>query len=154
MPYHELQAEAYPTVQSVRRSCEGLIVLAAVVSILAGRILTFDEFHPTGSGPAQLSEWLLCGSGITAVISGMVSLILLSQFEETRSLLELSWIPVLLVDLSCVGLLAGMVCWYCCKSSPLAGKVMSVYLISLLCTCIALSVWMWRKRPVTNQVRL
>lgn len=157
--YHELDA-AQSTVQKVQRSYTGLFVLAALVSILADRVLAFNEFHPTDSGPALLSEWLLCGSAITAVISGMVSLILLSQFVGrtgsaiTEPVDAIFWVPVLLVDLSCVELLVGMVCWYCSKSSPLAGKVMSIYLIGLLGTCIALSVWMWRKLPVVNQVRL
>lgn len=156
----ELEDEAYPTVQRVHRSYKGLFVLAALVVILAERVLTFEEFHPTGSGLSEMAEGLLCGSATTAVISCMVSLMLLFQFDGERGSAEIgsvdavSWIPVLFVDMSCVELLVGMVCWYCSKSSPLAGKVMSIYLIGLLSTCIALSVWMWRRRPVMTHVRL
>ena len=157
---HELESEAYPAAQRVQRSYKGIFALAALVIILAERVLTFSEFHPAISGLAQLSEGLLCGAAITAVFTGIISLMLLFEFDgatetaETGPLVAISWISILLVDMSCVELLVGMVCWYCSKSSPWAGKVMSIYLVGLLCTCIALSVWMWAQRPMMNRVRL
>ena len=144
----------------MQRHYDGLFILAALVIVLAARVLTFSEFHPTGSGLAQMAEGLLCGSAITAVISGMVSLMLRFQFDGERGNADsgimdaVSWIPILFVDMSCVKLLAGMVCWYCSKSTPLAGKAMSIYLVGLLFTCISLSVWMWWRRPAMNYVRL
>ena len=94
---------------------------------------------------------------ITAVITGIILLIFLSQLGKAKAiarngLWSLSpWIPVVLLDTTCVLFLIGILSWYRSKSSRLAGEIMTGYLIGLLCICITVSMSIFRNRAVGNK---
>ncbi|OKP09999.1 hypothetical protein PENSUB_4589 [Penicillium subrubescens] len=130
----------------LQRLYKWFFFLAALLGVLAVNALTFPEFHPAQNAPAQLSHGLLCSALVTSIISAVILLMLLFEFDETasppRSGLHVAsvWTPVVLLDMACVELLVGIASWYCSSSPRWAGEMLAGYLVVLLCVCIALSL--------------
>lgn len=70
--------------QRVLRFFKTFIILAAVISGLAVAALTFNEFHLADSGLIRAAEGFLCSSAITAVVSAVMAMMLLFQFEGSE----------------------------------------------------------------------
>lgn len=145
----ELGHAAILSFQRMQHFYKTFVVLAALISGLAVGALTFDEFHPTGSGLARVAEGFLCSAAVTAVISAVVATMLLFQFEGIRRITRrdfvIAWSPLTLLDISIVEFLIGMVCWYSSKNIRWRSAVMATQLAVLLGSCVVLSGWMMWK---------
>ncbi|OKP10005.1 hypothetical protein PENSUB_4428 [Penicillium subrubescens] len=69
----------------LQRLYKWFFFLAALLGVLAVNALTFPEFHPAQNAPAQLSHGLLCSALVTSIISAVILLMLLFEFDETAS---------------------------------------------------------------------
>ncbi|KAL2815269.1 hypothetical protein BDW59DRAFT_153948 [Aspergillus cavernicola] len=131
------------------------VVLAALISGLAVGALTFDEFHPTESGLARVSEGLLCSAAVTAVISSVMATMLLFQYAGISRItgkdLAVAWSPLLLLDLSIVEFLIGMTCWYSSKNTRWREALMATQLAGLLGLCFGLTTWLFLRWPLVNK---
>lgn len=143
-----LDIRAFLVFQRLCRFYKSLNVLAALVSGLSLAVLTFSEFHPTDSSLIRAAEGLLCSSALTAVISVMISTMLLFRFEgqehATRKDLALAWFPLVMLDLAIVEYLFGLLLWYNAKNNMQRIALMSSQLAALLLFSVGLAVWMWQ----------
>ncbi|KAL5364803.1 hypothetical protein BJX96DRAFT_138999 [Aspergillus floccosus] len=143
----QLDFRAFLIFQRIQRFYKTFVVLAALISGLAVAALTFDEYHPPTSDLILASEGFLCSSAITAIISAVLAIMLLFQFEglqrATRRDLAVAWSPLILLDLSIVEFLVGMVCWYCGKNARWRGALVTTQFVGLFSLCMAISIWMW-----------
>lgn len=143
----QLDIRAFLIFQRIQRMYKTFVVLAALISGLAVAALTLNEYHPPSSDLIFASEGFLCSSAITAIISAVLAIMLLFQFEgsqrATRRDLAVAWAPLVLLDLSVVEFLVGMVCWYCSKNARWRGALVTAQLVGLLGLCAGLSTWMW-----------
>lgn len=102
----------------------------------------------------------LCSALVTSIITEIVLLMLLLEFEETSTAprrgicVASAWTPVVLLDTACVEFLVGIVSWYCSSSPRWAGDMLTGYLIILLCVCIALSVSIARNWSAINKTHI
>lgn len=137
--------EAFPASYKLNRFYLTFFIFAVLISVLAGGALTFEEFHPTDSRLIRIAEALLCCAEATAIITGVVSLMLCFRFEAATRIpttnLLVTWSPLALLDFSLLEFLAGLGYWYCSKSSRWAGEVMVGYLAFLLLICGVMSAW-------------
>jgi ABC-type xylose transport system permease subunit len=142
-----LDVRAFLVFQRVLRFYNTFVVLSALVSGLALATLTFEEFHPTTSGLAQVGEGFLCSSAITALLAAVLATMLMFVFQgveqATRMDLAVAWSPLVLLDLSIIEFLIGIICWYCAKNNTWRGVVMLAQLCSLLGLTIVFSIWIW-----------
>jgi hypothetical protein len=119
-----------------------------VVGGLSFALLTLSEFHPTQLPIARVAEGLLCSSTMTAIISVMLSTMLLFTFEghetATRKDLAIAWSPLLLLEL-CIGeYLLGLMFWYSGKNKGWTATMMRVQLAVLLLYSYWVAIWMWQ----------
>jgi hypothetical protein len=148
------------TRHTLQRLYKWFFALAALVGVLAASALSFHEFHPAQNAPAQLSHGLLCSALVTSIITEIVLLMLLLEFEETSTAPRVgicvasAWTPVVLLDMACVEFLVGIVSWYCSSSPRWAGEMLTGYLIILLFVCIALSVSIARNWSAINKTHI
>lgn len=148
MPHYE----AYALFLKMETLYQDFVFLAAVISILAGGALSFEEFRNSKSGLLQISEGHLCSAAATAILSGIMTLTLKfhsQSFARVTSVGRLIvWLPIIFLELSMAQFLVGLGYWYCSRSSEQASRGMAVYITSLLLTWIALSAWIFRRRSV------
>jgi hypothetical protein len=143
-----LDIRAFLVFQRLCRFYKSLNVVAALVAGLSLAILTFNEFHPTQSSLARAAEGFLCSSAMTAVISVMISTMLLFRFEgqevATRRDLALAWFPLIMLDLAIVEYLFGLLLWYNGKNNEWRKALMSSQMGFLLLFSIVVAIWMWQ----------
>lgn len=141
--------EIYALFLKIETLYQDFVCLAAVISILAGGALSFEEFRNSKSALLQSSEGHLCSAVATAVFSGVMTLILKFHSQSFAGITSVGrlivWLPIILLELSMAQFLAGLGYWYCSRSSEEASCGIVIYIISLLITWIALSAWIfWR----------
>ncbi|KAF2733680.1 hypothetical protein EJ04DRAFT_468060 [Polyplosphaeria fusca] len=138
---------AFLVFQRLQRFYKTLNVVSALVAGLSLAVLTFDEFHPTSSDLIRGAEGLLCSSALTAIISVMMSTMLLFNFEgresATRKDLTIAWTPLVVMDVSIVEFLLGLLLWYSGKNDHWRTGLMGSQLALLLGYCVWMSFWMW-----------
>lgn len=102
-----------------KRLLNTLPVLNIVSALTAGSsvgALSFDDFHPSSTLLCHASEALFTSCAISAVISIMLSVMLIFWFETVDLVLMrdyyLLWTPVILLDWSILALLFGLTFWF------------------------------------------
>jgi hypothetical protein len=115
-----VDARALLIFQRLKRFCNTFNILAALISGLAIATLTLNEFYPCTTSIARSAEAFLCSSAMCAVISAMLSTMLLFRFEghktATRKELAIAWSPLVLLDWVILEFLFGLMLWYADKS--------------------------------------
>lgn len=138
---------AYIVFQRLQRFYTTLNIVSALHAGLALAVLTFDEFHPAQTAPARAAEGLLVSSALSSVISIVLAIMLMFQFEgrekATRRDLAMAWVPLVVVDLAIVEFLLGLVLWYCGKNRSWESALMVVQFVFWMGCCVAISSWMW-----------
>jgi len=124
-----------------------LNVVSALLAGLSLAVPTFDEFHPTQSNLVRAAEGLFYSSATSAVISVVMSTMLLFKFEghesATRKDLAIAWSPLIVLDLAIVEFLFGLQLWYSGKNDIWRIALVSSQLAMLLGYCVWMSFWMW-----------
>lgn len=102
-----------------KRLLNTLPILNIVAALTAGSsvgALSFDDFHPSSTLLCHASEALFTSCAIAAVISIMLSTMLIFWFETVDSRLMgdycLLWTPVILLDWSILAFLFGLAFWF------------------------------------------
>lgn len=102
-----------------KRLLNTLPILNIVAALTAGSsvgALSFDDFYPSSTLLCHASEALFTSCAIAAVISIMLSTMLIFWFETVDSLLMrdycLLWTPVILLDWSILAFLFGLAFWF------------------------------------------
>lgn len=102
-----------------KRLLNTLPILNIVAALTAGSsvgALSFDDFYPSSTLLCHASEALFTSCAIAAVISIMLSTMLIFWFETVDSLLMrdycLLWTPVILLDWSILAFLFGLTFWF------------------------------------------
>lgn len=102
-----------------KRLLNTLPILNIVAALTAGSsvgALSFDDFHPSSTLLCHASEALFTSCAIAAVISIMLSTMLIFWFETVDSRLMsdycLLWTPVILLDWSILAFLFGLTFWF------------------------------------------
>lgn len=128
---------------------QDFVLIAAVISILAGIVLSFEEFRSSESILLRISEGHLCSATATAVVSGVLTLALKFHSQSFAGVISVGriivWLPIIFLELSMAQFLVGLGYWYSSRSFEHAGRSMTAYIASLLLTWIALTIWMFRK---------
>lgn len=111
--------------------------------------LSFSEFHPSTTSLDKAAEGFLTSATCAAVVAVMLAIMLSFRFEghvsATRLDLLIAWTPLVLLDWSIVGVLVGLMLWYCEKNDVWRAAIMTGTMGSLLGFSIWVAIWMWQK---------
>lgn len=118
----------------------GFISLSALIAL-------FLEHDTIGFSDTSIFHGLLCSSVITATVSGLTAFMLLFRFDAiekaSRQDLAFAWTPLVMLNLSVLELLGGIAFWYSVKCEYWGRTFMCIQLITLVGTCITLSIWLY-----------
>lgn len=156
MPHRNSHRVDFPTAfERLTKLHQRIWVLASLIALLSTLMLSRPlysgkpNFHPT-LGPALHSMSL-----VTAVLSGMISLMLefycdslLTPTEVERVIM---WAPVILLDVAIVEFIAGVSSSSLTSASPTSQGIFGWYVKGLIFVCICLTVylsnqWGWRAK--------
>ncbi|KAL1863056.1 hypothetical protein Daus18300_008212 [Diaporthe australafricana] len=146
-----------------KRLINTLPVLNIVSALTAGTsvgALTFDEFHPSSSPLCRASEALFASCAIAAVVSIMLSVMLIFWFETVESVVMrdyfLVWTPVILLDWSILALLFGITFWYADRNvvwrATLINLQTGTLLILSICVAVRMAITLRRKESLNRGV--
>jgi ABC-type xylose transport system permease subunit len=150
----DLSARGFLVFQRLQRFYKTFALLNGFISVAGATALSMEEFHPTSSSLAAISEGLLCSSIITAVTSAVICIMLLFRFEgaekATQGELLLAWSPLILLDISVMEFLVGLVCWYLDRNASWRGLLLGIQFVALVAFCIGISFSMWSSFNAKN----
>lgn len=152
----EPRPTAFARLRGLQKSFRAFALFTAFVSAMM-------LLHPDNSGKPHFhpnsTPIFYCMSFITAVMSCVFSLILEFQYDSplapNGAECIVVWAPLVLLDISLLGLITGVSSWCLNNTPPDYHGIFIGYLRMLFLVCIGLWVWLYLKWPFrANRVRI